>query len=199
MTNREMTIALNYLANQWPGDMHPDMVQTFGVELLHLDFARLMDVLRDKLMNGGTFRPNLADILRPFKADAIGDASEDFKKVLGVIWRPVRERDDHLSPRAAETVSRMGGWSVIGGWEQDARHHQMREFTRVWEDVTEADTAKRLRSIASPLVASLTGAKSVKPEPVAELPEPEPPKPRSSGDFMSGLTEQFKAMLKGGE
>ena len=162
MNNQEVNLALEYLANQWPGDMHPDMAQTFGTELAGLEFGPVMSVLRDHLLNGGDFRPSVAKVLRPFKADAIEQASADFKAVLGVIWRPVGERDEHLSPRAAEAVSRMGGWSVIGQWEQEARHHQMREFGRVWDEVTEADTAKRLRSIASPaspLVASLAGAK----------------------------------------
>lgn len=194
MNNQEMTIALSYIANQWPGDMHPDMVQTFGVELLHLDFARLMDVLRDRLINGGAFRPSLADILRPFKSGELEQASRDFQKVLEATRRyPPGMRDGYLSPRAAETVRRMGGWSVIGQWQQDARHHQLREFSKVWDDVSEADTAKRrgaMASGASPVVASLAGAKST--------PAPTPkPSPRKVTD--SGLTAEFRKMLKGGE
>lgn len=203
MNNDQVKLALKYLANHWPGDMHPDMATTFGVEIAELDFAQVMAVLRDLMLNGGDFRPSIATVLRPFKSDALGQASEDFKKVLGVIWKADwNERYAALSPRAAETVRRLDGWATVGQWQSDQRHHQLREFTKVWDEVTEADVAKRLRSIASPaspLVASLTGAKSVKPEPVAELPEPEPPKPRPSRDFMDGLTEQFKAMLKGGE
>jgi len=63
----------------------------------------------------------------------------------------------------------------------------------VWDDVSEADTAKRRGAIASgasPVVASLAGAKST--------PAPTPkPSPRKVTD--SGLTAEFRKMLKGGE
>ena len=195
MNTKEIKESLQILSEMWPGKMTGLQARIYGEALAELDAASVEVLLKDMMRSGDhEFRPSIAAILKPFQSVELEQASADFQKVLEATRRyPPGMRDGYLSPRAAETVRRMGGWSVIGQWQQDARHHQLREFSKVWDDVSEADTAKRRGAIASgasPVVASLAGAKSTPPP----TPKPSPRKVTESG-----LTAEFRKMLKGGE
>ena len=157
MNNDETKRALLFLTEMWPGNISAALSRRYGELFSGLEFGPLMAVLDGLLENGGDFRPGLAKIRRPFEPDALEQASADFKAVLGVFWRPVEERYRELSPRAAETVRRMGGWETLRHWHPEKRHFQMRDFERVWKDVAVHDQSKALRAIASPLLKSLTG------------------------------------------
>jgi hypothetical protein len=195
MDKKDVKETLRVLNEMWPVPMTSVQVRMYGEALAELESGPVEALLKDMMRSGDhEFRPSIAAILKPFQSVELEQASKDFQKVLEATRRyPPGMRDGYLSPRAAETVRRMGGWSVIGQWQQDARHHQLREFSKVWDDVSEADTAKRRGAIASgasPIVASLAGAKST-PAPT--------PKPGPRKVTESGLTAEFRKMLKGGE
>lgn len=195
MDEKEVNKALHVLNEMWPATMTRVQVRMYKEAIAELEAGPVEALLKDMMRSGDhEFRPSIAAILKPFQSVELEQASKDFQRVLEATRRyPPGMRDGYLSPRAAETVRRMGGWSVIGQWQQDARHHQLREFSKVWDDVSEADTAKRRGAIASgasPVVASLAGAKST-PAPMPK------PSPRRVTD--SGLTAEFRRMLKGGE
>ena len=160
MTNDETTIVLQFISEAWHGKpISRNFARIMGTELITYQFADIMRVLRE-LHKTREYRPSLASIIKPFRPE-VEQASLAFPRVLKALDKSGQvERDAFVGKRAAETVRRLGGWGVVGIWDNAMRHHQMRDFERVWKDVIVGEHDETLRAIASPVLKSLTrGAK----------------------------------------
>ena len=131
MTNDETTMVLRFISEAWHGKpISRDFARIMGTELISYPFGDIMRVLRE-LHRTREWRPSLASIIKPFRP-AAEQASLAFPLVLKACEKSAEEdRDAFVGKRAAETVRRLGGWAIVGAWNDQNRHHQLRDLERI--------------------------------------------------------------------
>lgn len=198
MNEKEVKKALQVINEMWPGDMTGLQARMYGEALVELESGPVEILLKGFLHSGRfEFRPGIGDIVSQFKEPEPPVLSR-LRRVLAVIkiYPPGNRRQHIDDPTSLRAVDLLGGFIPIGSWEMEGTDRQWYEkrFVSAYEEARDyennCETHAAVTGEPSPIVASLAGAKST--------PAPTPkPSPRKVTD--SGLTAEFRKMLKGGE
>lgn len=143
--NQARTI-VRMLNSGWPQRPLTEETSTLWAGLIMgLDFKACHGAVRS-LTATAKFRPSLAEVmelanLKPKRETA----SEAFQSVLASLAYGRNSRAKRISERASAAVRALGGWGVVGTWQVSSMSFHQRDFTRVFEDVTDrADDDRRL-------------------------------------------------------
>lgn len=193
MTDKEIEEAMQFLNDSWPHKPLSDATEEiWGQELVPYENSDVMRILIG-LARTSKFRPVLAEIIGPLSPDTTEQASLAFKKLLSSFLYPPGDREHRLTPATVEAVRRLGGFGIVGIWKHENMGLHQKEFERVYWDAVESGSSQKTQATpARDMLKGKTGG-----EPIALPAKPEPPDPVTATK-MSGLTDQFREMLKHG-
>lgn len=173
MDKTQVDIVIRFLNSSWSSrPLDPTTALIWGGKLQEHDFDAVMSVLNG-LVETSTWRPSLADILRPLRgAPPESSASAAFANVC----EQINKRPRNVTAREAETVRRLGGWEVIGLWERDDWQWHRKAFAAIFDELATEARHTELRTPAAPL------AEGRSQPALAHAPEAPPPERKRRGD-----------------
>ena len=135
MKNDEIREAMQFLNSSWPQKpLEGATVRIWGQQFVPYENADVMRVLLG-LARSSKWRPSLAEILELLEPDTSEQASAAFGSLRLAFIAPPGQRDAAVTSRTAETVRRLGGWSIVGQWKRENYGIHQREFERVYNEI----------------------------------------------------------------
>lgn len=146
MTKQQAEAIIEILNVGWAQHpIPPSTAAVWSAALSDSDFERCRNAAL-LLVRTRMHRPPIAEVIATAApSEAQETAHEAYQAVLGVMWRPVADRAEHISERALAAVMRLGGWATVGAWDLDKGTWNFRDFREAYEDTTDrlADHARR--------------------------------------------------------